>query len=106
MAEYANGLTFYKFGDILESHTDREAAEFSATIHIGHEGEDWPIFMKDGDNLLEVTLKPGEMIIYEGQRCPHWRPQYKGGRYAQAFVHFVYADGMHLRWKYDKHEAY
>jgi len=100
-----NYWRMYKFGDVLPRHTDRPSCEISTTLHVGHEGEDWSIFIID-DKEREVILKPGEMLVYEGCIQPHWREEYKGGRYAQCFLHFVNADGPNKEWKFDKHEAY
>ena len=95
----------YKFGDILHRHTDRPSCEISATLHLAHEGEDWPIFIIDNTER-EVNLKTGEMLLYEGCTQPHWRDKYMGGRYAQCFLHYVNAEGPYKEWKFDKHETY
>jgi len=97
---------FYKYGDELVKHTDRPSCEISATFHIGHEGNDWTIFIDDGEGIKEFLLKPGEMALYNGPKWPHWRDEYKGGRYAQAFFHYVDKNGPNADWKYDKHETY
>jgi len=53
-----------------------------------------------------APVKPGEMALYNGPKWPHWRDEYKGGRYAQAFFHYVDKNGPNADWKYDKHETY
>ena len=95
----------YKFGDVLARHIDRPSCEISATLHVGHEGGDWPIFIIDNTER-EVNLKTGEMLLYEGCTQPHWREKYMGGRYAQCFLHYVNADGPNKEWKFDKNETY
>ena len=37
----------------------------------------------------DITLEPGEMILYEGHRLVHGRPYpFNGTRFANAFIHF------------------
>jgi len=96
---------FYKYGDILVKHTDRPSCEVSGSLHVGHEGEDWYIHIIDGTEQ-KMLLEPGEMLLYDGPKMPHWRDEYRGGRYAQAFFHYVDKNGPNAQWKYDKNETY
>ena len=52
--------------------------------------EDWPLTILDhDDNVHLVTLKPGEMILYESAILPHGRPLALVGDYFDNFfVHF------------------
>jgi len=95
----------YKTGDVLHKHKDRPSCEYSATLHIGHRGEDWPIQLWD-DKVVTTYLKPGDMLLYKGCEVEHWREQLQGGQYAQAFLHYVDKNGPYKEWRFDKHETY
>ena len=73
---------------ILKRHKDRFSCEISTTMNLG--GDDpWPIYLepnpkKGGVNqvkdmyqttpkVLEVDLKPGDMLVYSGCELEHWR---------------------------------
>jgi hypothetical protein len=91
----------YKKGDILHRHKDRFSCEISTTLNLG--GDEWPIFieedpkkggLKDGkyvtDNTkgTKVILKPGDMLVYKGNLCEHWRETFEGEDCAQVFLHY------------------
>ena len=91
----------YKNGDILKRHKDRFSCEISTTMNLG--GDKWPIYIepdpkkgKDGDDGYEseytegvkVDLKPGDMLVYKGNICEHWRDQFEGTDCAQVFLHY------------------
>jgi len=91
----------YKKGDILHRHKDRFSCEISTTLNLG--GDEWPIFiekdpkkggLKDGkyvtDNTkgTKVVLKPGDMLVYKGNLCEHWRDAFEGTDCAQVFLHY------------------
>ena len=91
----------YKKGDILHRHKDRFSCEISTTLNLG--GDEWPIFiekdpkkggLKDGkyvtDNTkgTKVILKPGDMLVYKGNLCEHWRDAFEGTDCAQVFLHY------------------
>jgi hypothetical protein len=91
----------YKNGDILERHKDRFSCEISTTLNLG--GDEWPIFiendpkkgeLKNGkyvsDNTkgIKVILNPGDMLVYKGNLCEHWRDVYEGKDCAQVFLHY------------------
>jgi len=79
----------YKPGDILKKHKDRDACEVSATINIGGNKE-WPIFIKDTSGKEhKIILYPGDMLVYNGCECEHWREQFDGKYCNQVFYHFV-----------------
>ena len=56
--------------------------------------EDWPLTILDqDDNVHLVTLKPGEMVLYESATLPHGRPFPLNGEYFDNFfVHFKPVD--------------
>tara|TARA_B100001778_G_scaffold324753_1_gene319463 strand:- start:130 stop:813 length:684 start_codon:yes stop_codon:yes gene_type:complete len=91
----------YKNGDILHRHKDRFSCEISTTMNLG--GDKWPIYIepnpkKGGDTAdgykseytdgVEVDLKPGDMLVYKGNICEHWRDHFDGKDCAQVFLHY------------------
>jgi len=112
----------YAPGEELKIHTDRPSCEISATITLGFEGNPWPIYIGDHDetkvtekrigehdveywlkNISCIEMDVGDAIIYKGQEKPHWRNQYKEGKWqAQVFLHYVDVNGPNAEWKYDK----
>jgi len=80
----------YVWDNDLYFHKDRPSCEISLTVHFGSdETHDWPIFM----DKKPVILKPGDAVVYKGCDIEHGREKYKGDWYAQAFLHYVDAEG-------------
>jgi len=100
----------YMSGEILAPHRDRASCEYSVTINFG--GDPWPIYfgkinkdtMENGYSLAaEITMNPGDGIIYMGEELVHWRNKFEGDHCAQAFLHYIDENGPHYpEWKYDK----
>ena len=89
----------YKAGDILEKHTDRPACEISISLCLRKKGNIWPIYI----NNTAVMLEEGDAVLYKGCEVEHWRESYiEGQRQAQAFLHYVDANGPYTEWKNDK----
>jgi hypothetical protein len=83
----------YKKGNILKSHTDRDACEISLTVHLGADSE-WPIFIKNSEGKdCSVILNPGDAMLYLGCTADHWREEYLGEEYSQIFLHYVRSRG-------------
>ena len=91
----------YKKGDVLHRHKDRFSCEISTTLNLG--GDEWPIFIekdskkgeiKNGNYITEntkgtkVILNPGDMLVYKGNICEHWRETFEGENCAQVFLHY------------------
>jgi len=91
----------YKKGDILHRHKDRFSCEISTTLNLG--GDEWPIFIEkdpkkgglkdnkyvsDNTKGTKVLLKPGDMLVYKGNLCEHWRDAFEGTNCAQVFLHY------------------
>ena len=91
----------YKNGDVLHRHKDRFSCEISTTMNLG--GDKWPIYIEpnpkkggDTDNGykseytdgVKVDLKPGDMLVYRGNICEHWRDKFTGKDCAQVFLHY------------------
>lgn len=81
----------YKKGDVLTKHLDRPSCGLSGTLCLG--GDPWSIFVKDFEtNEVEINLKPGDVLVYDGVKCLHWREKFKGKKCGQLFLHYGYAD--------------
>lgn len=99
----------YRRGDFLKPHKDRPACEISATLCLGYSYNDneynWPIVV-DGK---EYNLFPGDMAVYRGLECAHWRnkfnPPDKKDYQIQTFLHYVDKNGPHAEWLYDKRKG-
>ena len=91
----------YKKGDILHRHKDRFSCEISTTLNLG--GDEWPIFIEAKENIgtpedgfpdvtenkgSKVILEPGDMLVYKGNICEHWREEFTGDNCAQVFLHY------------------
>jgi len=91
----------YKKGDILHRHKDRFSCEISTTLNLG--GDEWPIFIEkdpkkgglkndkyvsDNTKGIKVILKPGDMLVYKGNLCEHWRDTFEGKDCGQVFLHY------------------
>ena len=92
----------YKKGDILHRHKDRFSCEISTTLNLG--GDKWPIYIEpnpkmgelvegkgyisDNTKGIKVILKPGDMLVYKGNLCEHWRDAFEGKDCGQVFLHY------------------
>ena len=101
----------YTKGDILKPHKDRPACQYSVTINFG--GDPWSIYFgelnkdENFDNgfsvLNELVLKPGDGIVYMGEKLVHWRNELQGDHCAQAFLHYIDENGPYFpEHAYDK----
>ena len=96
----------YKNGDILHRHKDRFSCEISTTMNLG--GDNWPIYIEPNPKLgkqgkngyvseytegVKVELKPGDMLVYKGNICEHWRDRFDGKDCAQVFLHYNNKNG-------------
>jgi len=73
----------YRKGSYLKKHKDRNACQISATINLG--GDEWPIYLKEKKKIKIIT-KPGDILVYEGEKIEHWRDEFKGERCGQVFL--------------------
>lgn len=97
----------YGNGDELPPHTDREACEISITLHLGSDGVEWPIYLKKPNGeTVELSLKPGQAVLYLGCVATHWREKFAGQEYGQVFLHYVKARGNNRRHYFDKVRLY
>jgi hypothetical protein len=72
----------YRTGAELHKHKDRYSCGISSTLNLG--GDEWPIFIEG----IKIILKPGDMVIYDGINCEHWREKFTGEKCAQVFLHY------------------
>ena len=85
------GLRVYKEGSVLLPHVDRLPLVCSAIINVAQSVEEpWPLEVYDRQGkAVNITLSPGEMILYESHSLIHGRPfPLKGEYYVNLFVHF------------------
>ncbi len=90
------GIRRYRRGAVLKMHRDRpETHIISAILNIAQQvDEDWPLCLEDNYyRRLEITVRPGDMLLYEGARLLHGRPSpLVGNEYSSIFVHFKPGD--------------
>eukprot|EP01031_Cornospumella_fuschlensis_P032222 gene32222-38973_t len=85
------GIRVYKNQSILATHVDRLPLVSSAIIQVAQDvDEPWPIEVYDHSGRAHnVTMQPGDMVLYESHTVLHGRPfPMKGRFYANVFVHF------------------
>lgn len=64
----------YRTGAVLKAHKDRKACEISISLNLGQQGELWDLWLLDHDeNARNITLAPGDALIYRGCKLSHWR---------------------------------
>lgn len=95
-------LRIYETGAELSRHTDRPSCEISASLTIGCDAtEPWPLWLESNGQTRSITLQPGDMLLYKGRELPHWREQFAGRYWVQAFFHYVDAAGPLASYKFD-----
>jgi prolyl 4-hydroxylase len=89
------GIRIYKQGAILATHLDRLPLVSSAIVNIAQDlNEPWPIEVYDHNGKAHnVTMEPGDMVLYESHTVLHGRPfPLNGSFYANVFIHFIPID--------------
>jgi len=106
----------YERGAYLKSHMDRPSCEISATLCLDYSSDDgtpWSIWIQNDKNYLgeemgheemfeltqaprhkdrtgtKVILHPGDVMLYQGPNCPHWRDYFVGEYSYHMFLHFI-----------------
>ena len=85
------GIRVYHEGAIMLPHVDRLPLVASAMIAVAQDvDEPWPTEVYDHDgNAHNVTLDPGDMLLFESHSVIHGHPFPLQGRYvALIFIHF------------------
>jgi len=85
------GIRIYKQDAILAPHVDRLPLVISAIINVDQDvDEPWPLEVigRDG-KAVNVTMEPGDMVLYESHSIIHGRPFPLQGKFmANVFIHF------------------
>lgn len=91
------GLRVYRRGTLLENHVDRITTHaVSAIINVAQKVDvDWPLYIEDlAGRPHNVTMKPGDMVMYESAKLVHGRPyKFAGDYFTNIFVHYRPAKG-------------
>jgi prolyl 4-hydroxylase len=85
------GIRVYKGGSVLAPHVDRLPLVSSAIINVAQDvDEPWPLeVIGHNGKAANVTMEPGDMVLYESHSVIHGRPFPMKGRFmANIFVHF------------------
>jgi len=85
------GIRVYKTNAVLSTHVDRLPLVSSAIINVAQDvTEPWPIEVYGHDGkAYNVTMEPGDMVLYESHSVLHGRPfPLKGEFFANIFIHF------------------
>lgn len=85
------GIRVYTEGAILSPHVDRLPLVSSCIINVDQDvDEPWHLEVYDrNDRAVNVTMEPGDMVLYESGSLMHGRPfPLKGRYYANVFIHF------------------
>ena len=96
------GIRIYHNQSILAPHVDRLPLVSSAIINVDQDvDEPWYLEVYDHDGVAHnVSMEPGDMVLYESHSVIHGRPFPLQGRfYANIFVHFEAIgplDGEHV----------
>mmetsp|Transcript_13142 Transcript_13142/g.13605 ORF Transcript_13142/g.13605 Transcript_13142/m.13605 type:complete len:285 (-) Transcript_13142:30-884(-) len=94
------GIRVYTNNSILATHVDRLPLVSSCIINVAQEGmlEPWELEVYDhAGKAHNVTMEPGDMVLYESSTVLHGRPApLKGSKYANIFIHFKPTTG----WNY------
>lgn len=77
------GIRVYQNGSILAPHVDRLPLVTSIIVNVDQDVNDpWPLEVYDHDGVAQnVTLLPGEMLLYESHSVIHGRPFPLNGSY-------------------------
>lgn len=95
----------YKHKDTLRRHKDRPSCQYSVTLPVYIEENPWDIWFQDlkGEEK-PLPLNVGDMCVYQGTECDHWRNINISKKQIQVFLHYVDKNGPYPEFKYDKRE--
>jgi hypothetical protein len=85
------GIRVYREGAVLAPHVDRLPLVSSAIINVDQDvDEPWPLEVIGHDGKAHnVTMLPGDLVLYESHSIIHGRPFPLKGRFmANVFIHF------------------
>tara|TARA_A100001201_G_scaffold72189_2_gene65916 strand:- start:436 stop:1590 length:1155 start_codon:yes stop_codon:yes gene_type:complete len=83
------GIREYGRGSRLLAHRDRQQLVISATTTLDYD-KPWDIEIEDNDgNMIPISLKPGQTLLYEGALKLHSRnTTFRGNYYRNFYCHF------------------
>lgn len=87
-----DGIRVYSEGSMVATHVDGVPVLASAMINVAQDlDEGWPLEFIGHDGVARnVTMEPGDMVLYESHSVLHGRPFELKGRYAAyLFLYFV-----------------
>ena len=85
------GIREYTRGAVLSPHVDRMPLVSSCIINVDQDvEEDWMLEVIDRQgHAVNVSMQPGDMVLYESGSLIHGRPfPLKGNYFANIFIHF------------------
>jgi len=85
------GIRIYTTGAMLATHVDRLPLVSSCIVNVDQDvTEPWPIEVYDHKGkAYNVTMEPGDMVLYESSTVLHGRPApLMGSHFANIFIHF------------------
>ena len=85
------GIRIYYNQSILAPHVDRLPLVSSAILNVAQSVDtDWVLEVYDHEGMAHnVTMEPGDLVLYESHSVIHGRPfPLQGEYYANIFVHF------------------
>lgn len=85
------GMRIYVSGNTLDLHVDRpDTHVISSVLQVAQDvDEPWPLVIERENQLHQVYLAPGQMVLYEGAASDHGRPTPLRGRsFVNLFVHY------------------
>lgn len=88
------GIRIYHNNSILATHVDVPPRIISAIINVDQDMDtedcSWPLEVWGHDGIVRnITMKPGDMVLYESHTIIHGRPfPFRGNYFANIFVHF------------------
>jgi len=92
----------YRKGDRLKKHRDREACEVSLSVNLAQDCEaPWPLWVEGPCGARAADLSPGDVLLYRGNECMHWRDEFSGEEFIQLFLHYVEQEGPHAGLRFD-----
>jgi hypothetical protein len=96
------GIRRYVNGSILRMHVDTVNTHVvSAIINVDQKADkDWPLLILDHEgNEHNVSMVPGDMVLYESAKLLHGRPDvFYGEHYDNIFIHYKPDSGWDYSW--------
>jgi hypothetical protein len=92
----------YHNQSILEKHIDRLGCEIAISCNL--DGDQlWPFYIEDPSGKEhEITMEPGNAIVYLGRNAPHRRNPYEGEFSVQSMFFYVLTYGDYYEHYFDR----